>query len=393
MKQPRERHAGPRADKTRRRTSTSRKKSPTLLSLFPEYQAAAYRQRVAQDQARHLLDLSDAYKHRGLTLYLGAGVSRSLGLPSWPELIRSLTVTMMTRKVQTAIGALGSLRDEMRWEVLQRLQRDVERETDIAKPMLLMARALKDDLGSDFQFVLARTLYRPIWRNLRYREIVRVGLNDHHLKRPPYPSSELLDAIVALARPQRGVAGVQAIINYNFDDLVDETLREQNILCKTVCCGRDRVPRGALPCYHVHGVLPVSAFVERPTSRPRLRAGNLVFSEDEYHVEYADAYRWSNMTQVGHMGRYCGLFVGLSLEDPNIRRLIDATHRQYPDIPNYAILPRKQPVQTAAKSPQGVLRNLFEQVETNSLAGIGVRVIWANTYDEIPTLVSKVCAL
>jgi hypothetical protein len=44
------------------------------------------------------------------------------------------------------------------------------------------------------------------------------------------------------------------------------------------------------------------------------------------------------------LGRYTGLFVGLSMEDPNIRRLIDVTHRQYPENLNYALLPRKRPL-------------------------------------------------
>jgi hypothetical protein len=81
-----------------------------------------------------------------------------------------------------------------------------------------------------------------------------------------------------------------------------------------------------------------------------------VFSEDEYHAEYSDPYKWSNMTQMSLLGRYPGLFVGLSLEDPNIRRLIDVTHRQYPENANYAILPRKNRLKGQTDGNDAVMR-------------------------------------
>ena len=118
-----------------------------------------------------------------------------------------------------------------------------------------------------------------------------------------------------------------------------------------------------------------------------------MFSEDEYHEEYADAYRWSNMTQISLLGRHTGLFVGLSMEDPNIRRLIDVTHRQYPDVLNYAVLPRRMSLRSSSDSKKCVLRNLFEAVETASFAKIGVRVIWVDHYDDIPGVLKSICEL
>src|SRR6185436_18817278 len=92
----------------------------------------------------------------------------------------------------------------------------------------------------------------------------------------------------------------------------------------------------SLPCYHVHGVLPFRRLHDlkveegldaeaRAAALVRIRPiiGNFVFSEDEYHTEYSDPYRWSNMTMINQLGRFSGLFVGLSLHDPNLRRLID----------------------------------------------------------------------
>jgi hypothetical protein len=248
--------------------------------------------------------------------------------------------------------------------------------------------------------LLARLLYRNISRNIRYslhRNTNNIKFKDS-LSRFPLPSSPLLAAIVALARSERDVKGVQAIVNYNFDDIVDESLRRENVRCQTVLSGRDKVPAGTLACYHVHGVLPISDYVAslRQTSfkKGKIKVkGNFVFSEDQYHAEYADPYKWSNMTQMSLLGRFTGLFIGLSMEDPNIRRLIDVTHSQYPEISNYAILPRRFSIASGPPSKQKVMHNLFEDVESTSFSRIGVKVIWVNDYKDIPPLILKICDL
>jgi hypothetical protein len=373
-------------NKQSRKTTTP---SPSLLTLFPEYRKKEYTTRVAENRVKFIRELKQAYLHRGLVLYLGAGVSRSIGLPTWPELIRSLTVTMMTRKVESAIDTLGGLTEEKRFQAILAIQENVQNEADYDKPILMMARAIKDEFGDKLSSQLARSLYRTVRGKVFYRRF-----DKHDLKPVRIAGSLLLDAIVALARAERDVMGVQAIVNYNFDDLVDEKLRQENVRCRTVLSGRDRVPPGTLPCYHVHGVLPYKDYIENRYFRENRKVeakGNFVFSEDEYHAEYADAYKWSNMTQMSLLGRYTGLFVGLSMEDPNIRRLIDVTHRQYPEISNFAILARKKNLSRNPDSKQGLLRNLFEEVETASFAKIGVKVIWVDNYDEIPKVLMEVC--
>jgi SIR2-like domain len=380
---------------SRTRSTKAPVRSPSLLSLFPAYRKRKHEERAVTQSEGFLGELSEAYLHRGLVLYLGAGVPRSLGLPSWPDLIRSLTVTMMTRRVQSAMDALGGLSEEKYWQTMTAMQEDVEKEADYDKPILMMARAIKDVLGDELPLIVARNLYRHVRRRLFYKA-VRVAASRfsgarRSFTRTVFPSSPLLDALVALVRAERDVKGVQAIVNYNYDSLVDEKLRRENVRCVTVRSGHDRVPPGAVPCYHVHGVLPLDV-LDRP--KPNQRGiGNFVFSEDEYHAEYTDPYKWSNMTQMSLLGRYAGLFVGLSMEDPNIRRLIDVTHRQYPEISNYAILTRKRSLSRSRDSKQGVLRNLFEEVETASFAKIGVRVIWVDTYDKIPQLLNRICRI
>ncbi len=382
-----------------KRTSRTRKKATpdtSLQALFPDFRPPQFAASAMKRRAEYSASLREAYLHRGLVLYVGAGVSLSLGLPSWPELIRALSVTMMSRRVETAIDALENLSDEKKWERLSALQAQVEERADSSKPILMMARAVKDELGERLPFVVARTLYRPVLHYLfrRFEESWhhprswRMERHRSRSVRSALPTSELMDAIVALCRAERDVSGVQAIVNYNYDDLLDEKLREQHVKCKTVLSGRDVAPAGTLPSYHVHGLLASKDVASRKRVEAR---GNFVFSEDEYHAEYSDPYKWSNMTQMSLLGKYTGLFVGLSMEDPNIRRLIDVTHRQYPEHLNYAILPRKKVGDAVTTGSNSVMRNLFEQVESNSFERIGVRVIWVDSFTEIPSILNSIC--
>jgi len=362
---------------------------PDLPVLFPEYRQPAFLHQVNERAVEDMKELREAYMHVGLALYVGAGVSRSIGLPSWPELIRALTLTMMTRKVESAFATLGKLKGEKYWQEIAKIQEEVEKTADYDKPMLMMARAIKHELKDELPFAIVRTFRRHLWRARNEK---------HHDKTMSYkfrdglPDSPLLNALICLARSERDTKGVQAIVNYNYDDSLDKALKNGNVRCVTVKSGKDHVPQGALPCYHVHGVLPTPLGFWVPSRKRRNEGyGNFVFSEDEYHAEYSDPYRWSNMTQISLLGRYTGLFVGLSLEDPNIRRLIDVTHRQYPESHNYAVLPRKHPLAGSKDTKEAVLRNLFEQVETSSFEKIGVRVIWVDSFEEIPYILQEIC--
>ena len=118
-----------------------------------------------------------------------------------------------------------------------------------------------------------------------------------------------------------------------------------------------------------------------------------MFSEEEYHRQYAEPFRWSNLIQTSLLGSLDGLFVGLSLEDPNIRRLLDATHRQYPRRRNYAILRRQRPLATAGRSLKQIVINVVEQIESEAFDDIGVSVMWVDRFEDIPWVLREIAGI
>ena len=385
--------------KTITKISNKKKKESKKLSifnLFPDHRRSAFINKSTLIENSSIKELKNAYRNKGLVLYLGAGLSRSIGLPNWVELVRSLTVKMMSKKVESAIDALGKLDEDERWNVIYGLNDEPILNQPSEKPILMLARSLKDQFGADLSNEIGNVFYRRFYRSHPTVSLGKFRLSfktQKTLELPLFRSSEssLVEAVAALTRAERDAKGDQAIINYNYDDLLEEYLKKQKIKCKTVLSGVDHVPDGVLPSYHVHGLISFSDYVNfRKTGKKLQSKGNFVFSEDEYHAEYSDPYRWSNMTQMSHLGRYTGLFIGLSMEDPNIRRLIDVTYRQFPETKNYAIITRKNSLKKSKNDKQLILRNLFEEVEVTSFRKIGVNVLWVDDFTEIPLLLNRI---
>jgi hypothetical protein len=370
------------------------KSQVSLEELFPNYAREAFARKVAEERQQWITEAQNAYLSQGLVLYRGAGVSMSIGLPSWNELTHSLTVTMMSRNIHSAARRLEGLRDVSRTEALKALLEEVKQRRNPRKPILMMAQAIKDELGDDLPSQVAVHLYgrlggglSSLWTRLLGGIF---GGGFRRLEKPgeiQLPTSPLLEAIVALTRYHRDVRGVQAIVNCNYAEIVEERLRQEAVPCTTVRSRKNKQPRGSPPSYHVHGAPPVRACFKLALRANDSDTGSFVFSEDEYRTEYADPYRWSNLTQIGLLERHKGLFIGLSLQDPILRRLIDVTHKQYPEIWNYAILPRS-PAPSNEDAQGLILSNLSDDVEARSFRKIGVKVIWIDdvTKDVAPLL-------
>jgi hypothetical protein len=325
-------------------------------------------------------------------LYIGAGVQQSIGLPGWHDLLARLTIKTLVDST-----AYRNEKDRYRTSFSSKhLGRDT---TEIRKavisynrPLLMMARAIKSRMRSVVRSSIADTLY---WSGAPaeylFFEVIEGSARGRKPKDYPHiPSSELIRSLVSIAHPREGWAGVKAVVNYNYDDWLDLKIREAGIKSVTVISGEKGYGQDELPCYHVHGVLP---FWQYARNSGKFNSGNFLFSEDEYHDEYSNPYKWSNIVQTSLLSSLGGLFVGLSLEDPNIRRLVDTTHRQFPRIKHYAVLKRGRSLKARGRSRADTVANLFEEVESNVFAEMGILILWVDEHEQIPEIIRYVGGL
>ncbi|MGC0222812.1 SIR2 family protein [Pseudooceanicola nitratireducens] len=273
---------------------------------------------------RHLSMLNRRGK---VALFVGAGVSVGCGLPDWETLIRKVATT--------AFGKNNS---------------NITRATGHQSP-LLRARHLRNALGSNFNQAVADALYSE-----------------------PFEITKTIHAI--------SESGIRRICCFNYDDLLEESHKMSGDTFYSIVEG-DRFNnnfRGTC-IYHPHGLLSYSA------DRAEIQRAKIILGEQEYNSLYSNPYSWPNLIQLSLLTNYTCLFVGMSMQDPNIRRLLDAfctmnfTHK------HYAIF--KSP-RSGKSGEERITASHSMEAMTKDLASLSVAPIWVGSHDDIPQLLRSI---
>ena len=183
----------------------------------------------------------------------------------------------------------------------------------------------------------------------------------------------ILKAIVELAHPKNSDGRLESIITFNFDDLIEKALANHGIDCASIWKEGQTCRPDQLPVFHVHGFLPNQEELDSP---------NLVFSEEAYHSQFNDPYSWANLTQLNSFSTDVCLFIGISLSDPDLRRLLDIIWGKNHACKHYIIMKKSD-----RKSKTDEISNmLFEQ----DAYLLGLNVIWCSEFSEIPDILSRI---
>lgn len=284
--------------------------------------------------------LKESLKAGDLTLVCGAGVSIGANIPSWNELLLDLLETMIARISNDQSISLKTDNTSNYRSIL-------------GSSSLVMGKYLKSNLGKDFLPELRDALY----------------------KNNP-KTCDLIDAIVEVSRPQRDGKPLNSIITFNFDALIGENLEKNNIKFKAIDNEGNRNQPDELPIYHVHGFLPRTGKI---TSTK-----NVVFSEDSYHTQFIEPFSWSNLIQLNKLSQNTCLFIGLSLTDPNLRRLLDVANRKDPSNNLNHYIVKKKPSLDNDNEKVDELMMFLEEQDANEL---GLNVIWVNDFDQIGQII------
>lgn len=300
----------------------------------------------------HIEGLKAAYRRQDMMLFLGAGVSKDAGIPLWAGIINEMLIHMISAK--TKEKKLSSAEQK----ILCKLAYDNKEDSPLTQ-MRYIRSAFSDE-----------EYYRIVHGILYAREANM--------------DSPLLSAIAKISAPHRSYNGIKGIVTYNFDDLLERKFEEKEIEYNTVSCENDMALNDKLNIYHVHGYLPgdFSNFAKDP---------GLVFSEEDYHRVYRDAYSWSNLVQLNAFRDNTCVFVGCSLTDPNLRRLLDVAARKGESSRHYAFLQRKNISARAGKKERHKeLLDLYEQIDDYIREGyfreLGLNIIWFDEFSEIPEI-------
>ena len=298
-------------------------------------------------EAMAIKRLRAGFRRNDITIYVGAGASAASYVPIWDALLR--TVYLNSLKIPAARSG-----------------------EDLSSPYIVQATAERWFTKSGVPLdIAARTLRTSFHDPREYFSQVRFALYqvfefDSH----GYPTlgnqsllrrNQTLKAVVKLCRRTRpGKRGLRAVVNYNLDGLLEMALGSYPFQSFWKPA---KVKPETLPIYHVHGYLPVRDPFRGYSPRLGSLADEIVLTEDQYHREAADPYSWSNLVQLGAMSGSVGLTIGLSLSDPNLRRLLDAARRAPARREIYGVFQKPKATDLDEVGIDEIARNLQEILE------------------------------
>lgn len=352
-----------------------------LPAMLREAALAPVRAALASDadwrpEAEALLDdLSTRYRENGVVMVLGAGVSIGSGLPNWDDLVASLFVSMVTKH-------LGGKIDEQQALVVARAAQGMGGDSPLLAARYLR-RGIEESSGDDpsaFHRRLSEALYHEL---------------DEEFK-----ASALLIELAKLCVPKRTGPKVHAVVTYNFDDLLETALRRESVAHCSVFSGREHAEVEELPIYHAHGFLPrdVDAF-------ENLADGILAFSEEGYHQLFRDPYHWTNVVQLQAFQQQTCVFIGLSMTDPNLRRLLEYAALRDDEPRHYVFMKRSSTEDLMARSPEAedgtkvldenaasdYLR-VHHSIQERVLRELGLKVVWFDDFGAMPRAINRLRA-
>ncbi|WP_102784889.1 SIR2 family protein [Thalassospira sp. GB04J01] len=319
--------------------------------------------------------LKTFYDKGQFSLFLGAGVSSSAGMPDWNTLLNSLFVSYLTQEFDDDIAIDDSDISDL-----------VTRLNNIDEPSALMAaRYLRKGLSKregeskDFISAVTKNLYK--------------------LRDGAFPvESNLIKSIASMCLPRRTGAKVKSVVTYNFDDLLERQLKNNDILHRSIYTDNERYDPDELPLYHVHGFLP-----EEQADYNGLENSTLVFSEEGYHQIYSEPYHWSNLVQLNSFRESNCLMIGLSMTDPNLRRLLDISSKNIEHSKHFSFMKRLSSDEFCFEVKNGERAKAINNVDAAEkflerhhtlneelMKELGVNIIWYESYDEIPQFISDI---
>lgn len=328
-----------------------------------------------EERQERLDELRELYTKGQFSMFLGAGVSSSAGMADWNTLLNSLFVSYLSNEFQSD----KKIEETDIKEIVLRLNQVDETSALRAARYLRKALIKNPKIDSNFITAITENLYK-------LRDTTK------------QLDSALIQSISNLCMPTRTGAKVKSVVTYNFDDLLERNLKEKKIRHHSIYMDNDFCDPEDLPIYHVHGFLP-----EDRKKYPNLENSTLVFSEEGYHTIYTDAYHWSNLVQLSNLRDNNCLMIGLSMADPNLRRLLDISAKNLDKPRHFAIIRRishnsfcydKKDGEDKVQMVQNLeaAKNFLEdhhKLNEDLMRELGITVIWYEAHEDIPELLDE----
>jgi len=296
-----------------------------------------------KNQEKIVENAHHAFSNERVTLFLGAGVSVDAGLPTW----------------DTLLDGMFKPRGKKPFDYITE-QNSKAIVDACANSSIVVGRYAFNGYGNMSKF------------SERIKEVLYGNVHD----------SELVNTLCNVIASDKGKENITHVITYNYDDLIETGLEEIGYDEYYSIYGKNRDATKRLPIYHVHGMISQRDITSTP-----------ILSEKDYHDLYKNSHNWANVVQLYALNNTTCFFIGLSMSDPNLRRLLDFSRsdegisRTEKDVyPHYVFL-RKEKLK---KESRDEVNEEHWDKQEYMMKEFGINIIWYNDFPELPGLIRRV---
>jgi hypothetical protein len=250
------------------------------------------------------------YRKHGIVLVLGAGVSFGSGLPTWEGLLEAV-----------AEGLDGSDHG--------RLFRDLR---SGGVPLPVIANVLEERSGTRGEFI--RRIREALYSRFPFFPEGVTEDNGEALVEHVRANNLTMRCVAGLlVMPERGESTytpnplVHAVVTFNLDGVLQEYVkaRYSKPLLRTIDRASAQLVARRTSIYHMHGFL---RFDKKAENLAKNSPDLVVLTEQDYFNYFGDPTSLFNYTFLYVLRESSCLFIGLSMQDENIRRLLHVSRRE-----------------------------------------------------------------
>ncbi len=282
-----------------------------------------------------LKKLCDVYKNTSqIGLVIGAGVSKISGVPLYKEL--ALYLFEETEQKLLKNGAPEEAIEYLRGQ-LQLLKANKKLTIEPDKVIQFIAMYL--DSEQAFKQAMKKIIFRDVPRDAAGN----LELTHKRISSETFRKNPTLDAVITFCAAIPAVKTeaahrpgwltnpkVGAILTTNYDNLVEGSFGTKygKSLLKPVArlTSKEAIPgKDIIPVYHMHGYI---SYITDKRSKDGVKASNLVAAENDYYDTFYNYLGYQNRIASSFLRRYPAIFIGCSMQDINIRRILFQLQRE-----------------------------------------------------------------
>jgi hypothetical protein len=307
--------------------------------------------------------LTKNYRNEGVALFLGAGVSTGCKLPGWYELICRVAETYWGNYARQTVDALLA--------------------NGLNLPAIASILESEHKTGATFLERLRAALYQ----DFPFREVLKTPAKRRALVTFVHTNSTMRAVAAFCATKVSGNFGANPLVHSVITSNVDAVLRTYvrarygDWLLRTIGSAKHNRRVGRIPTYYMHGFL----HFDDAQAEDR-KAVPCVFTEGEYFDFFNRPHSVFNYTFLYLLREFHCVFIGASMQDQNIRRLLHysvAERRGTRSDPRLSGLRHFALLRRSGSAKNDNLTDL-------SLRLLGTRILWLDTYNEIPARLAEV---